>query len=296
MSTSHCAAALPASLVASPGTPIAVSLGASHAATQGGCPAGAPRLEARDLTLAYGRREVVRAVSLTVEAGQWWAVVGPNGAGKSSLLRMLAGLQAPAHGEVRLQGRGLPQWRDRERARQLAWLGQSPADAGVDRLKDTVMLGRWPHQEGWGAPSPHDHEVVAQALALADLSHLADRDMSALSGGERQRAHLARALAVQAPVLLLDEPTTHLDAPHVRKLAQVLNGCRERGGSVVSVLHDLNLALQADHLLVMADGRAVCQGHRDDPVIHRALTDVFDGAVKVVRHDGQWQAWPVFAP
>lgn len=202
-----------------------------------------PVLEARDLSVQRGQATVVRGVSLAAHAGQWLAIVGPNGAGKSSLLQALAGLWPATSGEVLLQGQTLSQVSARERARQLAWMGQTlPGDEALS-VDDTVALGRLPHQGWWGWPahSAADRDAIEQVLQDTDLLALRHRALQALSGGERQRVHLARALATQAPVLLLDEPSAHLDAPHQRLLAQVLRQQAQRGCAVVSVLHELPL-------------------------------------------------------
>lgn len=253
-------------------------------------------IEARRLCASHGERQVLHEVDLRAQAGEWLAIVGPNGAGKSTLLRCMAGLMAWQAGEISLQGQALRLWPSRARARHLAWLGQ---DAGGDpamAVRDVVALGRVPHQ-GWLGLSgmrAADRGAVSQALQDSDMAWAADRSMSALSGGERQRVHLARTLAVQAPVMLLDEPVSHLDAPHQRMLARVLRREADKGRCVVSVLHELPLALAADRLLVMQAGRVVMQGHRDDPDVHRAIESVFDQAVTITRVAQRWVVLPSF--
>ena len=221
----------------------------------------------------------------------WTAVVGPNGAGKSTLLRAMAGLLPLERGGVRLEGRTLAEWSARERGRRIAWMAQS-ADTAADLCaRDVVMLGRIPHLGLVGAPTAQDEAAVEAAMRTTECDAFAFRRLSELSGGERQRVLLARALAVQAPVLLLDEPTAHLDPPHQVALARL---CRAlaRSQVVVSVLHDLNLALQANRLLVLRDGRSVAHGACDDPTIHRALEAVFAGALRVQPAGSSWTAVP----
>lgn len=253
-------------------------------------------IEATRLCASHGERPVLHDVSLRAQACEWLAIVGPNGAGKSTLLHCMAGLMALQSGEIKLQGQALDHWPSRARARHLAWLGQ---DAGGDpamAVHDVVALGRVPHQ-GWLGLSgmrAADRGAVSQALQDSDMAWAANRCMSALSGGERQRVHLARTLAVQAPVMLLDEPVSHLDAPHQRMLARVLRREADKGRCVVSVLHELPLALAADRLLVMQAGRVVMQGHRDDPAVHRAIESVFDQAVTITRVAQRWVVLPSF--
>lgn len=247
-------------------------------------------IEVRDLHVRLGARAALQGVDATFPTG-WTAVVGPNGAGKSTLLRAMAGLLPLERGGVRLQGRTLAEWSARERGRRIAWMAQS-ADTAADLCaRDVVMLGRIPHLGLVGAPTAQDEAAVEVALRTTECDAFAFRRLSELSGGERQRVLLARALAVQAPVLLLDEPTAHLDPPHQVALARLCSALA-RTQVVVSVLHDLNLALQADRLLVLHDGRTTAHGGCDDPKIHRALEAVFAGALRVQPAGSTWTAVP----
>ena len=247
-------------------------------------------IEVRDLHVRLGTRATLRGVEAVFSTG-WTAVVGPNGAGKSTLLRAMAGLLAPERGGVRLEGKTLAEWPARERGRRIAWMAQS-ADTTADLYaRDVVMLGRIPHLGLVGAPGPKDEAAVDAAMRRAECEPYALRRLSELSGGERQRVLLARALAVEASVLLLDEPTAHLDPPHQVALVRL---CRvlAQDAVVVSVLHDLNLALQADRLLVMQDGVAVALGGPGDERVQRALEQVFAGALRVQSAGGKWTAVP----
>jgi iron complex transport system ATP-binding protein len=255
--------------------------GELRSAQQEGSPVSAPAMAARGLVLSLGGRRVVDDVSLTLSVGQWVAVVGPNGAGKSSLLSVLAGLRAADAGEVQLAGRAMASWTARERAQRLAWMSQQGEAEGDLAVIDVVQLGRLPSQGLLGTPTAADVAVVQAAMAETECDGLAQRRLNALSGGERQRVLLARALAVQAPVLLLDEPTTHLDAPHQRALVRSLVRRARQGVAVVAVLHDLNLALAADRLLVMEKGRLVADGSPADPLVRQRLTQVFDHAFTI---------------
>lgn len=251
---------------------------------------------ASGLTVGYGPQQVLHDAGLHARAGEWLAIVGPNGAGKSTLLRCLAGLMPLQRGEVLLQGQTLKQWPSQARARTMAWLGQDTTGDPSMSVYDTVALGRLPYQGWLGLRGMQiaDHEAVEQALADTDMAWAAGRPMAALSGGERQRVSLARALAVRAPVILLDEPVAHLDAPHQRLLAQVLKREVAQGVCAISVLHELPLAMTADTLAVMQAGRVVATGRRDDPVVHRAIEQVFDQAVSIVCVNAHWTALPTY--
>jgi iron complex transport system ATP-binding protein len=231
----------------------------------------------------HGDFKAVHDVSLSLKAGEWMALVGPNGAGKSSLLKALAGL-SPASGEVSLQGKPWAEWPRRERAQTLAWLGQ--AEAGQDDLTvyDVAMLGRLPHQSWLASPSAQDKAVVEVALKTVQAWDWRTRSLGQLSGGERQRVLLARALAVQADVYLMDEPLAGVDVPHQADWLEWVRCLTEQGAAVVSVLHELNLALQADGVWVMSGGQLVHAGMPNDPATHQALSAVFQNRL-------QWREW-----
>ena len=238
-------------------------------------------LQAHGLSLRLGGQPVVADVSLALHAGQWAALVGPNGAGKSTLLSLLAGLLPADSGGVQLQGRALAAWAPRERAQRLAWLSQQGEAEGDIAARDVVRLGRLPRHGLFGAADAADEAAVSAAMAETECSAFATRRLRELSGGERQRVLLARALAVQAPVLLLDEPTTHLDAPHQRALLRSLAMRARQGTAVLAVLHDLTLALAADRVLVLYQGRLCADGPPADPTVQDTLVRVFDGAFRI---------------
>jgi iron complex transport system ATP-binding protein len=240
-------------------------------------------LSAHDVSVRLGQAEVLRDVSFSLGTG-WTAVVGPNGAGKSTLLRTLAGLQAPSGGQVLLGGQPLAQWPTAERARHIAWLAQLGDVTGELTVRETVELGRIARLGLWGSPGPADAAAVDQAMALTGASRWGARPLQQLSGGERQRVLLARALATEAPWLLLDEPTTHLDAPHQRALALLFRRLAHDAVSpraVLTVLHDLPVALRADRLLVLDAGRLQADGPPSDTQVQRALERVFEQAIRI---------------
>ncbi len=247
-----------------------------------------PGLLASGVQVRLGHAEVLRGVSLQIGAG-WTALVGPNGAGKSTLLRALAGLQPLAGGTVQMQGQGQGQpprlvhtLSAAERARHLAWLAQGGEVTGDLTVRETVELGRIARLGLLGLPGPADAAAVALAMALTECSAWAGRRLQDLSGGERQRVLLARVLATEAPMLLLDEPTTHLDAPHQRALARLFMRLAHDTSvprAVVTVLHDLPIALRADRLLVLDAGRLQADGPPTDASVQAALVRVFGHAI-----------------
>ncbi len=247
-------------------------------------------LRAESLGVTLGDREVITDLSLVLQPG-WTAIVGPNGAGKSTLLRSLAGLQALHRGRVMLDGKPLTSWSPRGRAKRVAWLGQHAVLDADLTVRETVQLGRLPELGLLGPLTAHDLALVERAMVDAECASWPERRLRALSGGERQRVLLACALAVDAPVLLLDEPTTHLDPPHQVTWMRLLKRLgRER--TVVSVLHDITLALQADRLVVMDAGRLVAEGVVDEPAVRQALMATFDHVIRVEQVGGHWMALP----
>ena len=223
---------------------------------------------------------VLRGVNAQLEAGQWTTIVGPNGAGKSTLLKVLAGL-LPYAGEVQLLGQDLAHLPARTRAQRLAWLGQNEGGADDLTAYDVAMLGRLPHQGWLAAPSATDHAVVEQALKMTQAWDWRARALGSLSGGERQRVLLARLLAVQADVLLMDEPLANLDPPHQTDWLHTVRSLVAQGKTVVSVLHEISVALQADSMLIMAQGQVLHHGACVHTTTHRALESVFDKRIDV---------------
>ncbi|MDB5946218.1 MAG: transporter ATP-binding protein [Ramlibacter sp.] len=249
-------------------------------------------LLAVSLAVDLGATEVLHGTDVRFRAGRWTCIVGPNGAGKTTLVKALAQL-LPHRGHVRMYGRRGDEWTRSERARTLAWLGQNEAGADDLLARDVVMLGRLPHQAWLATASSTDVAAVEAAMRQTQSWEWRDRPLGRLSGGERQRVLLARALAVQAPLLVLDEPLANLDPPHQADWLRIVRGHVAAGGTVVSVLHELTMALQADDLVVMEAGWVVHQGTCGDPATHKALAQVFDDRISVHSVAGQWVALPV---
>lgn len=251
-------------------------------------------IRARAVHVSAGEVEILHGLDLDIPAGRWTSIVGPNGAGKSTLLKAVAGLlrHARVHADVELLGQPLAQLPARERARRMAWLGQNESAVEELLVHDVVMLGRLPHQAWLAPPGQADLDAVEQALRLTQAWEWRTRPLSQLSGGERQRVLLARALAVQAQVLLMDEPLANLDPPHQTDWMHIVRDLVAGGGTVVSVLHEVSIALQADDMVIIADGRVKHHGACSDPLTHAALEDVFEHRIRVQHVDGTWFALP----
>jgi len=213
-------------------------------------------IETRDLWVRFGLVAAVRELSLSAESGGWTALIGPNGAGKTSALRALAGL-VPYDGEVLFDGRDAQRLGRRALARLVAFVPQKPETPLALTVGEYVLLGRTPHIPYLGGESRSDRVAAARALRRLELEGFAERLLGSLSGGELQRAVLARALAQEAPVLLLDEPTTALDLGRQQLVLELVDALRRDGLTVVTTMHDLTLAGQYAERLVLLDGGAV---------------------------------------
>lgn len=244
-------------------------------------------ITARGLGVRYDGRVALAGVDLTVAAGEWAALVGPNGAGKTSLLRALAGT-VPCTGAVAVGGaarRGMPR---RRWARLVATVVQQPVLPGAMTAAEYVLLGRTPHLGYLAAEGPGDVAAALGALERLDAGALATRPLGSLSGGERQRVVLARALAQETEVLLLDEPTASLDIGHEQQVLDLVEGLRrERGIAVVSALHDLTLAAQyADRLVLLDGGRVVAEGPAEAVLTPEAMLRFSGARVALLRGPG----------
>jgi iron complex transport system ATP-binding protein len=229
------------------------------------------------LGFAYGDRPALAAIDAEVEPGEFFGILGPNGSGKSTLLKVAAGLLRPSAGRTLLEGRDVAAWKRRDLARRVALLAQDVSVEAPYRVSDVVLLGRMPHLGFFGFAGAGDVEVARAALAATDCLDLADRRIHEISGGERQRVFLARALAQEPRLLLLDEPTAHLDLRHQVGLHDLLARRNREGGlTVVTVLHDLNLAAQYCHrVLLLSGGRVFACGTVEEVLTYGNVREVF---------------------
>ncbi|MFW5748800.1 MAG: heme ABC transporter ATP-binding protein [Chloroflexota bacterium] len=247
-------------------------------------------LEARAITVNVGQKTLVDDVSLTVESGEIVAIIGPNGAGKSTLLKALSGDIRPDHGDVRMGGRPLSQWKLRDRARVRGILAQNVNLLFAFTALEVVLMGRGPHLRG--QETHYDYAIARDALATVEVLHLEDRVFTTLSGGERQRVQLARVLAqIWEPVrdatryLLMDEPTNNLDLAHQHRALRVARRFADEGVAVLVILHDLNLAAQyADRIAIMRGGRMLTEGVPNEVLTAPNIQAAFDVPVAVTRH------------
>ena len=241
------------------------------------------RVTVADLRVAYDGREVLSGISFGVPSGGWLCLIGPNGGGKTTLLRALCGLVGFA-GEVRLGDELLDAARRRHLARLVAYVPQRPVLPAAMSVAEYVALGRTPYIAFFGTESRHDRAVAAEVLERLDLAELAGRQLGSLSGGEAQRAVLGRALAQQAPLLLLDEPTAALDVGHGQHVLELVDALRdERQLTVVSAMHDLTLAGEfADHLALLADGRIIAVGTAREVLTARTLARHYGAELRVI--------------
>ncbi|HWB51459.1 MAG TPA: ABC transporter ATP-binding protein [Stellaceae bacterium] len=219
------------------------------------------QLVANDIGIRLGGRAVLDGVNIAVEGGELVGLIGPNGAGKTSLLRALAHLAPPATGRVLCDGRPLDEFPPIERARRTAYLAQGAEVHWPLTVEKLVALGRLPHRGSWGGESETDTAAIARAMQATDVGRFRGRTIATLSGGERMRVMLARALAVEAPILLADEPVAALDPYHQLQVMTVLKSTAGRGTAVVAVLHDLSLATRfCDRLVLLHGGRVLAVG------------------------------------
>ena len=240
-------------------------------------------LTARGVVVRYGPTTVLDGVDLDVRSGELLALVGPNGAGKSTLLGVLAGDLEPTDGKVEVLGRPLAQWRLGDLARERAVLTQEQRVAFPFPVEDVVRMGRSPWRNR--PEEDRDEECVADAMATADVTDLADRRFGLLSGGEKTRTSFARVLAQHTGIVLLDEPTTALDLGHQETVLGRARADADAGRAVVVVLHDLSLAAAyADRVVLLHGGRVAAEGPPADVLTAPLLSDVYDHPVSVLRH------------
>ena len=237
---------------------------------------GQPMLAAQQLEVKLSGRTVLHDVSLSLSSGHLVALVGPNGAGKTTLLRALAGLVSST-GTVEVAGDRLSSLALRERAKRFGYLPQGHLVHWPLPAKDVVALGRYPHGATDPARlSPRDEAAVLRAMQATNVVEFSERSVTELSGGERSRVALARVLAVEAPIVLADEPTASLDPRYQIDVMINLRGAADRGVLVVVVTHDLGLAARfADTVLVLSDGRLVAQGKPAEALSEQVMADVF---------------------
>jgi iron complex transport system ATP-binding protein len=258
---------------------------------------GGLMLEVRKISCGYGKRVVVRQVSFGIKEGEFVGVIGPNGSGKTTLIRAITGFLPLAKGSISLEGREVHQMARRELAQKVAVVTQSPETAFSLSVEEFVLLGRVPH---WGTlqflETTKDWEIAGQAMELTKIDHLRGRRMTELSGGERQLVFVTRALAQEPHVLLLDEPTAHLDIGHQAQIMGLLKQLNEEHAlTIVMVLHDLTLAsLSCERLILLHQGRLCEIGPPRRVLTKRVLEQVYRTAVRVMENSVEGR--PIILP
>lgn len=230
------------------------------------------------------RAGILHDVEFSARRGEITTIIGPNGAGKSTLLTHLAGLVRPERGQVLLDDTPLPSLGARERARAMSLVPQDTTAGAEMRVHQLVETGRHPHIGRFDRASGEDRRRIADALALTGTEHLATRTVASLSGGERQRVHIARALAQDAPFMLLDEPTSALDLKHQAGIEELMRSARDGGRAVVAVVHDLSLAARvSDTVTLLAQGKVAASGPPDSTITEEVIGAAYDVPVRIHR-------------
>ena len=234
------------------------------------------KLAADNISVAITGWDIVSGCSLAVQAGEFVGLIGPNGAGKSTLLKAVLGVRHRSTGTVEVDGQDFFSFSPQQRARAVSFLPQERRVEWRLSSHDVIMLGRFPHRAGFGSPTAADHAAVEHAMRECDVLQLRDRPIAVLSGGERSRVLLARALAVEAPLLFVDEPIAALDPYHQLHVMEILHGLSRRGVGVLAVVHDLTLASRfMDRLILLDEGAIVADGPTEEVLSPKLLSSVY---------------------
>lgn len=242
-------------------------------------------IKADNLVLNYGETTIIDNVSLEIPAGSFCTIIGPNGCGKSTLLKALSRNLKTKSGSIFIMGKSLKHYDTRLLSRKLAFLVQSPFIPDQFSVRDLVSFGRFPYSNWLGMLKPKDHDVITRAMELTQVQEFADRELLHLSGGERQRVWIAMALAQEAEILLLDEPTTYLDIAHqFQTLELIYKLHKEMGQTILMVLHDLNQAARySDYIFVLKNGKLFGQGNPEEIITEDILKQVFSLETRVIK-------------
>lgn len=247
----------------------------------------APLLSLSNGSFSYGRSQILTDLSLTIEEGKFYGLIGPNGSGKSTLIDILMGISSLNEGNVLHKGIPLNTFRKRELAKHLALVPQSVNIGFEFTVYEIVLMGRHPHIARFNQPSETDYAIVDEAIKLLDISTLKNRPVTQLSGGEKQRVIVARAIAQDTKVLMLDEATSNLDIEHTLEIMRVLHQkVRNTQKTVIAAIHDLNLAAAfCDEIIVLKDGKICNFGPVEDILTVTLINDVFSVKADVIHHN-----------
>lgn len=250
-------------------------------------------LQASNITVELDQRLILDGVDLELRRGECVGLIGPNGAGKTTLLRVLARLQPTLRGDVQFEGAPLHAMPARQLARRVAYLEQGAPAHWPLRVETVVALGRLPHLSWWQKPATADLDAIERAMTLAEVDYLRERIVTTLSGGERLRVMLARVFAAQPELILADEPVAALDPYHQLHVMELLREHAQRGGAVIAVLHDLNLAARfCDRLILLSCGQTICVGTAREVLDAEHLRTVYGVEARVLEADGEYAVVP----
>ena len=243
------------------------------------------RLEARSVAAGYDGRPVLDAVSLTIGTGEFVGLLGQNGSGKSTLLRVLTSALKPHSGSVELDGKPITQWSPKERAKRIAFVPQQETTTFAFTVQDVVLMGRYPYQERNRHEQIQDYAIARQAMESTDTLALQNRPVTRLSGGEYRRVLMARALAQQSPLLLLDEPTAHLDIAHQAELLSLARELAHQSNQpygVLAALHDINQAAEfCDRIVLLHSGQVIAEGSPETVLTEDNLRHAYNAEVRM---------------
>lgn len=238
-----------------------------------------------DLSVRYSRRTILHSLDCTLKRGEFAALLGPNGSGKTTLLRTLSGILPPAGGSVHIDGNNIYTLTARDRARLCATVPQQYSGLDNVTVRDLVLMGRYAHTDFLHGYTGQDHYLAHEAMRRTGVLEFSDRAADSLSGGEQQRVLLARALAQNARILLLDEAASHLDVARTMQLYALLRDLNQQGTTILSVVHDLNLAaLSCQRLIFLKHGRIVCDGPTRDVFTASNLSEIYETHIAVAEH------------
>ena len=241
-------------------------------------------ISVENIDAGYGGEMIINNVSMDIEKGKFIGLVGPNGSGKTTLLRVISAMLKPASGKVLLNDKNIHNIKKRELAKTMAVLPQDSNLPLPFTVRQIVLMGRFPYLPATGRETQKDFDIADNAMKMADVAHLSDRAITELSGGERQRTLIAMCIAQQPKILLLDEPTSHLDIGHQISVFDLIKKLNEQAEmTVIAVLHDLNLAAEYCHkIMVMSDGKITASGKPEEVLTSKIIREVFDANVMTV--------------
>ncbi|KPK62871.1 hypothetical protein AMJ83_09370 [candidate division WOR_3 bacterium SM23_42] len=242
-------------------------------------------LEARSIQFYYDKTQIIDNISMSLSRGEFLGIIGPNGAGKSTMLRLLCGILRPKQGEIQLFGKNLHEQSQRTIAQNIAFVPQETHFALNFSVEDVVLMGRYPYKRPFQPEDQKDHTAVEHAMNAANVEQFRNRPINSLSSGERQRVVIARALAQAPRILLLDEPTSHLDLHHQHTIMELLERLNNEGISIAVVHHDLNLAsLYCKNLILIHAGKIYAEGKPAGLLNKKMVREVYGIEVTIVSH------------